>query len=114
MTGWFVSTTRAAGADVEWLLEEWASEEEARVFAFEAIVRGLRVEAGTVPGVAPRRRIDWTQARNWASASTEGTLVDLSRRLAQFAKHTPERLPTRSIPPAARRDRSWSMHVDRF
>ena len=85
MASWFVSTTRPVGNEVEWLLTPHASEEEARVFASSAILRGLRVEAGTAPGVEPRVRIGWRAANHWAHEPHENSIMGLRRRLAGFA-----------------------------
>ena len=56
MTAWFVSTTRPlpkSEGDVEWLLMPFATEEEAKEHASKALVRGMRIEAGTIPGSNP-------------------------------------------------------------
>ncbi len=53
MTSWFVSTTRPlpeSEGDVEWLLTACATEEEAKEHASKALGRGMRIEAGTIPG----------------------------------------------------------------
>jgi hypothetical protein len=86
LTSWFVSTTRAIGKEVEWMLTPHASEEDARAFASSAIRRGLRVEAGTVPGVEPKVRIDWCAAYHWAQHRNENSIMGLQRRLAGFAR----------------------------
>ena len=75
MASWFVSTTRPVGNEVE----------EARVFASSAILRGLRVEAGTAPGIEPRVRIGWRAANHWAHEPHENSIMGLRRRLAGFA-----------------------------
>jgi hypothetical protein len=85
LTAWFVSTTRRIGDDVEWMLTSCATEGEAKALAEKALMRGLRVEAGTVPGVEPRARIGSRAARPWTQASKEGSIMDLRRRLAEFA-----------------------------
>jgi len=73
------------GADVEWRLTPHASEEEARAFASRAILRGLRVEAGTTPGTEPRVRIDWRAAYGWAREDDANSIMGLRRRLSGFA-----------------------------
>ena len=89
MSKWFVSTTRTIGAgsakEIEWLLTPCASEEAAKEFAVKAIVRGLRVEAGTVPGVEPKVRLGWRAAHHWAQSSNQNAVVNLQRRLFEFA-----------------------------
>ena len=89
MNKWFVSTTRTIGAgsarEVEWLLTPCASEEAAKELAVKAIVRGLRVEAGTTPGVEPRVRLGWRAAHHWAQSSNQNAVLNLQRRLFVFA-----------------------------
>ena len=85
MASWFVSTTRAAGDDVEWLLTPCETEDEARACASRALARGLRVEAGTLPGIEPRQRIGWKAAYDWAQSSNDGAIMSLRRRLSMFA-----------------------------
>ena len=85
MTPWFVSTTRPVGVDIEWVLTACATEDEAKVCASQALVRGLRVEAGTIPGIEPRKRIGWRAAQRWAQSSNDGSIMSLRRRLSVFA-----------------------------
>jgi hypothetical protein len=85
MASWFVSTTRPVGEDVEWGLTPHASEEEARRFASDALVRGFRVEAGTIPGIRPEVRIGWRFVQHWAQSEDENSIMGLRRRLAVFA-----------------------------
>ena len=85
MACWFVSTTRPVGADVEWMLTPCSTEDEAKARASDALVRGLRVEAGTIPGVEPRVRIGWRKAHDWAQSSNAGAIRNLRRRLGEFA-----------------------------
>ena len=85
MASWFVSTTRRVGQDVEWLLTTCATEDEAKARASEALIRGLRVEAGTIPGVEPRKRIGCRAAHDWAQSSNAGAIMSLRRRLDVFA-----------------------------
>ncbi len=85
MTSWFVSTTRPVGADIEWLLTHCETEDEAKACASRALIRGLRVEAGTVPGIQPRERIGWRAAHDWAQSSNDGAIMSLRRRVGMFA-----------------------------
>jgi hypothetical protein len=85
MTSWFVSTTRRVGRDIEWLLTACANEDAARDVAAKALVRGLRVEAGTAPGIKPRVRIGWIAAHHWAQSSNDRAIMGLRRRLREFA-----------------------------
>jgi hypothetical protein len=82
MTCWFVSTTRKVGEDVEWRLSTYDSEAEAKVHASRELVRGFRIEAGTLPGVEPKRRIGWPSAHDWAQSSNDFAIMNLRRRLA--------------------------------
>jgi hypothetical protein len=87
MTSWFVSTTRRRlepEGDVEWLLLPCETEEEAKEHASRALVRGMRIEAGTVPGIEPRVRIGWPAAHHWAQSSNAGAIMGLLRRLSEF------------------------------
>ena len=85
MNSWFVSTirTRGAGAqkEVEWLLNECSTEQDAKELAAGALSRGLRVEAGTLPGIRPRVRIEWSAAHDWAQSSNPDAIRNLRRRL---------------------------------
>ena len=88
MTSWFVSTTRPlpeSQGDVEWLLLPCATEEEAKEHASKALVRGMRIEAGTVPGIEPRVRIGGHAAHHWAQSSNPESIMGLRLRLAAFA-----------------------------
>jgi hypothetical protein len=85
MACWFISTTRPVGADVEWTLTPCATEDEAKARASDALIRGLRVEAGTIPGVEPTVRIGWRQAHDWAQSSNARAIRSLHRRLGVFA-----------------------------
>lgn len=73
MLRWYVATTqRAAGAQgfgIIWTAEEFDCESEAQAYAASALARGLRVEAGTLPGIAPACRISWRDAMNWAQST---------------------------------------------
>jgi hypothetical protein len=87
MDPWFVSTTRTlpagSGQEVEWLLSEMATEDDAKAFASRALARGLRVEAGTLPGIEPKRRIARLAAHHWAQSSNEGAIMNLNKRLLE-------------------------------
>ncbi|MGA7196289.1 hypothetical protein [Roseiarcus sp.] len=88
MISWFVSTTRPmreSEGDVEWLLLPCATEEEAKEHASRALVRGMRIEAGTIPGIEPRVRIGGPAAHHWAQSSNAGAIKGLLRRLSEFA-----------------------------
>jgi hypothetical protein len=88
MSSWFISTrTFGAGSlkEVEWRLTACATEQAAKVVASKALVRGLRVEAGTVPGVEPKVRVGWRAAHHWAQSSTQAAIINLRRRLFEFA-----------------------------
>jgi hypothetical protein len=91
MTSWFVSTTRPLSGsqdDVEWILTARATEEEAKQHASKALVRGFRIEAGTVPGVEPPVRIAWPAAHHWAQSSNGEAIMSLRNRLAAFCGPT--------------------------
>jgi hypothetical protein len=85
MYSWFVSTTRAMGQEIEWLLTPHATEDAAKAFASRALVNGLRVEAGTIPGIEPKIRIGWRAAHHWAQSSNSNAIVGLRTRVARFA-----------------------------
>jgi hypothetical protein len=88
MASWFVSTTRplpGSRGDVEWLLLPCATEEEAKEHASRALVRGMRIVAGTVPGIEPRVRIGGPAAHHWAQSSNADSIMGLRMRLASFA-----------------------------
>ncbi len=85
MAKWFVSTTRPVGADVEWVLTACETEDEAKACASKALIRGLKVEAGAVPGSGQRTRIGWRAAHDWAQSSNDGSIMSLRRRLGAFA-----------------------------
>ena len=88
MTSWFVSTTRPlpdSGGDVEWLLTACATEEEAKEHASKALGRGMRIEAGTVPGIEPSVRIGWPASHHWAQSSNGQAIMGLLRKLREFA-----------------------------
>ena len=89
MNSWFISTTRTSRAgsrkEVEWLLTSCPTEHAAKEIAVKAIVRGLRVEAGTIPGVEPKIRVGWRAAHHWAQSSNQDAIANLHRRLFEFA-----------------------------
>ena len=85
MPSWFVSTTRTLGQEIEWLLTPHTSEEAAKAFASGALVRGLRVEAGTIPGIEPKVRINWRTAYHWAQSSNSKAIMGLRTQVANFA-----------------------------
>jgi hypothetical protein len=79
---WFVSTTRVLGQEVDWLLTPQVSEEAAKAFASRALARGLRVEAGTLPGIEPKVRIGWRAAHPWAQSSNANAIMGLRAQVA--------------------------------
>lgn len=88
MTSWFVSATRPlveGQGDVEWLLLPCATEDEAKEHASRALVKGMRIEAGTIPGIEPRVRIGGPAAHHWAQSSNSAAIMGLLRRLSEFA-----------------------------
>ena len=88
MTLWFVSNTRpqpGLQGHVEWLLTACATEDEAKALASTYLVRGFRVEAGTVPGIEPRVRIAGPAAHHWAQSSNSRAIMGLRERVAAFA-----------------------------
>jgi hypothetical protein len=89
MSSWFVSTTRISGAgsvrEIEWLLTACATEQAAQEVASKALARGLRVAAGTVPGVEPKIRVRWPAAHHWEQSSNQDAIMSLRRRLFEFA-----------------------------
>lgn len=102
MDSWFVSTTRAMGHDVEWLLTPHTSEDAAKAFASRALARGLRVEAGTIPGIEPKVRIGWRAAHHWAQSSNSKAIMGLRTQVANFMlrKATSDALRCASHEPA--------------
>ncbi len=89
MSSWFVSTTRPVSKgsrkEVEWLLNDCATEEAAKEFASKALIRGLRVEAGTLPGIKSKVRVQGSAAHDWAQSSNENAIKNLQRRVIDFA-----------------------------
>jgi hypothetical protein len=68
---WFVGTASRLPGEAQfrfiWSLQEFENETAARRYAKDALNKGLRVEAGTLPG--PRIRIPWREAAAWAASS---------------------------------------------
>ena len=85
MPSWFVSTTRALGQEIEWLLTPHTCEDAAKAFASRALARGLRVEAGTTPGIEPKVRIGWRTAHHGAQSSNAKAIIGLRTQVANFA-----------------------------
>jgi hypothetical protein len=71
--------------EIEWLLTACATEQAAKEVAAEALARGVRVAAGTVPGGEPRIRVGWRAAHHWAQSSNKGAIMSLRRRVFEFA-----------------------------
>jgi hypothetical protein len=71
---WFVGTAnrlpREAQFSFIWTMAEFETEAAARRYAKDALNRGLRVEAGTLPG--PQVRIRWREAVSWAASEEAG------------------------------------------
>ena len=69
MLQWYVSTSRRKmenrPIDVIWDAEDFESEEAARAYASAILAEGVRVEAGTLPGVWPTVRVSWREAIAW-------------------------------------------------
>jgi len=70
MCTWYVSTSKKSDESRDygliWIAEDFDSEEEARAFASSVLSTGVRVEAGTLPGVWPTVRVSWRRAQEWA------------------------------------------------
>jgi hypothetical protein len=76
---WFVSTAGRSPGEPHfaliWTMEEFETEAAARRYAKDALNRGLRVEAGTLPG--PQVHVPWRKAVAWAeSAETRPQSAD--------------------------------------
>ena len=74
METWFVSTVKRSPGEPRfafiWTMAEFETEAAARRYAKDALKRGLRVEAGTLPG--PQVRIPWREAVAWAGSGEAG------------------------------------------
>ena len=72
MNTWFVSTVnRLPGVQqfsFTWSMDEFESESAARRYAKDALNKGLRVEAGTLPEIRPEIRVRWREAGAWATS----------------------------------------------
>ncbi len=95
MNTWFVATVdRLPGRDqfhFIWAPQEFASESAARLYAKEALNRGLRVEAGTLPALRPEIRVRWREAAAWVAS--EQTRVQAAE--AETSRHPRLRLRRR-------------------
>jgi hypothetical protein len=104
MSFWFVSTTRpyvrGSRQEADWRLTECTSEQAAKEIASRALIDGLRVEAGTMPGVEPKVRVGWPAAHRWAQSSNEGAIMSLQRRLVEFTAQRAARIsaPAQELP----------------
>ena len=69
---WFVGTVnrfpREAHFSLNWAMLEFESESAARRYAKDALNKGLRVEAGTLPEIRPIC-VRWREARAWVASS---------------------------------------------
>ncbi len=74
MNTWFVATVNRLPGEAHfsfiWSMQEFESESAAGRYAKDALNKGLRVEAGTLPG--PQIRIPWREAAAWAASSEAG------------------------------------------
>jgi hypothetical protein len=70
METWFVSTVERSAGEPHfafiWTMAEFETEAAARRYAKDALNRGLRVEAGTLPG--PEVHVPWRKAVAWAAS----------------------------------------------
>jgi hypothetical protein len=76
---WFVSTVNRLPEEQQfsfiWSMEEFESEIAARRYAKDALNKGLRVEAGTLPEmgrlpeIRPEICVRWREAGAWATSS---------------------------------------------
>ncbi len=70
---WFVGTVnrfpREAHFSFIWSMQEFESESAARRYAKDALNKGLRVEAGTLPEIRPEIRVRWREAGAWVASS---------------------------------------------
>lgn len=74
METWFVSTVKRSPGEPRfafiWTMAEFETEAAARRYAKDALNRGLRVEAGTLPG--PQVHVPWRKAVAWAVPGETG------------------------------------------
>lgn len=74
METWFVSTAARPPGEPHfafiWTMAEFETESVARRYAKDALNRGLRVEAGTLPG--PQVYVPWREAVAWAASGETG------------------------------------------
>ena len=73
MNTWFVGTVnrfpREAHFSFIWAMLEFESESAARRYAKDALNKGLRVEAGTLPEIGPEICVRWREAGAWVASS---------------------------------------------
>ena len=73
MNTWFVSTVNRLPGEQQfsfiWSMQESESESAARRYAKDSLNKGLRVEAGTLPGRGPEICVRWREAGAWATSS---------------------------------------------
>ena len=65
------------------LIAPFARIASAKAFSSSALARGLRVEAGTLPGIEPKLRMGWRAAHHWAQSSNERAIMNLNKRLLE-------------------------------
>jgi hypothetical protein len=70
---WFVSTLNTMPGEQQfsiiWSMEEFESELSARRYANDALNKGSRVEAGTLPEIRPEICVRWRKAGAWVTSS---------------------------------------------
>jgi hypothetical protein len=73
---WFVGTVNRLQGEPRfsfiWTMQEFATEAAARRYAKDALNKGLRVEAGTLPEIQPEVRIRWRDAADWVASEHAG------------------------------------------
>jgi hypothetical protein len=92
---WFVSTAAKLPGEPHfafiWTMSEFETEAAARRYAKDALKRGLRVEAGTLPG--PQVHVSWRKAVAWTASGETGPQSAIepsgaSRRGSTFGEST--------------------------
>ncbi|MGO9390762.1 hypothetical protein [Rhodoblastus sp.] len=72
MNTWFVSTVNRLPGEQQfsiiWSMEEFESDIAARRYAKDALNKGSRVEAGTLPETRPEICVRWREAGAWATS----------------------------------------------
>jgi hypothetical protein len=74
---WFVSTVNKLPGEPQfsfiWAMQQFESESAARRYAKDALIQGLRVEAGTLSEIQPEVRVRWREAADWVASKSKGT-----------------------------------------